>query len=126
MLTHTDCKYVLHISKLHLDTATGGICELSSTEKQTGAEAHGTVATGKGLLVYFCFLPSASLILCGASLLSTFRGAGSAQADEYGHVPISSESTGKDKERYKEERKGRLKGKRDPYRSKKVIKTADS
>lgn len=43
-------------------------------------------------------LPSSSLTLCEAPLLSTFRGAGSAQADEYGHVPISSESTERETE----------------------------
>ena len=65
---------------------------------QTGA--HGLQAQGS------CFLPSSSsLSLCGAPLLSTFRGAGSAQADEYGHAPFSSESTERDKEKDREKQK---------------------
>lgn len=46
----------------------------------------------------FFFLPSSSLILSEAPLLSTFRGADSAQVDEYGHVPISSESTERERD----------------------------
>ena len=77
-----------------------------------------TQATGRGLVL---FLPSSSLSLSEAPLLSTFRGAGSAQADGYGHVPFSSESTERNKEKDREEKKKkkkRLQRERDPYISK--------
>ena len=60
-----------------------------------------TRATGRGLVAFR--LPSSSLRLCEAPLLSTFRGADSAQADECGHAPFSSESTERDKEKDREE-----------------------
>lgn len=82
-----------------------------------------TQATGRGLVL---FLPSSSLSLSEAPLLSTFRGAGSAQADGYGHVPFSSESTERNKEKdrkeqktdRKEENEEKTPRERDPYRSK--------
>lgn len=95
-------------------TSTCAACELCDYQQRSEQNHTGQWLQAEGS----CFLPSSSLILSEASLLSTFRGAGSAQADEYGHVPISSESTGRDKEKGREEQKSdrkeekkRLKGK---------------
>lgn len=91
-------------------------CELCYYQQRKSKQNH----TGQWLQAEgSCFLPSSCLILSGATLLSTFRGAGSAEADEYGRVPISSDATERDKERdteeqksdRKEEEKKRLQGK---------------
>ena len=64
------------------------------------------VATGKQLHG----LPSSSLNLSGGSVLSTFRGANTAQAAEYGHAPISSESTKRQEKARKREREAGNRG----------------